>query len=58
MPPKTKKGRVGKKKGEKKTAKAPPSVETLNEQSREYYVIEIQDLERRLARCGVISTLL
>ncbi len=53
MPPKKKKGSGKKKKGKKsgkKSAKASSQSEHLNELSKEFYLIQIKDLEARLAR--------
>jgi len=53
MPPKKKKsGKKGKKSG-KKSGRGSPSKSTseqLNELSKEYYLIQIRDLENRLSR--------
>ena len=54
MPPKKKKGsgkkgKKGKKSG-KKSAKAPSQGEQLSELTKEFYLIQIRDLENRLER--------
>ncbi len=54
MPPKKKSGKKGKKgkKSGKKSAKGAPTggKENLSELSKEYYLIQIRDLEARLVR--------
>ncbi|XP_064648997.1 cilia- and flagella-associated protein 157-like [Lineus longissimus] len=53
MPPKKKKSGKKKKKSGKKSAKSdkqPPASENLNELGKEFYLIQIRDLENRLVR--------
>lgn len=55
MPPKKKKGEdgKGKKKGKKNAKKVivgPPPTEPLDEESKEYFLVQIHDLENRIAR--------
>jgi hypothetical protein len=52
MPPKKKKSGKKGKKSAKKSGRGSPSksVETMNELSKEYFIIQIRDLENRLQR--------
>ena len=53
MPPKKKKSakkKKGKKSGGKKSAKSTPQHEQLSELTKEFYLIQIRDLENRLER--------
>lgn len=55
MPPKKKKGEdgKGKKKGKKNAKKVivgPPQPEPINEEAKEYYLVQIRDLENRITR--------
>lgn len=55
MPPKKKKGDDGKgkkkgKKNAKKVVVGPPPPEPLNEEAKEYFLVQIHDLENRIAR--------
>lgn len=43
------KGKKGGKK-EKKEPEAPPKIEELNEASKEFYLVQLRDMEKRLER--------
>ena len=53
MPPKKKKSgkkKKGKKSGKKSAKGAPQQTETLSELSKEFYLVQIRDLENRVGR--------
>ena len=51
MPPKKKKsGKKSGKKSAKKEPEAPPKIEELNEASKEFYLVQLRDMEKRLER--------
>ena len=62
MPPKSKKDEKDekkvKRKVEKKLSRAQMTGDVLNERTKEYYLVEIQDLENRLTRLAMLINIL